>query len=316
MDKKFKKKHLFFLLILIHNFSFCSEFTFPIKFGIGTQFSSTGEYIYSSDDKYIASYLEWVEKCSTNLYLGTNLNIKNFIINFDVKYFLPLDCGKMYDSDWNSKGIKHTYSYFDDNFINLGISTDLLFGYQKRISNSIYTNFLLGINYDFISFEAKNGIGRFGSYEYTGKDDIWWYETDKKYKVSTINYYRHTLNLLSGFELNILFNKNKLNFGIITSPFTFISSMDTHNDDTNSGLDYKIQAKQFSSFCYYNFFINYNFALNNTCEIYIDNSFSIITLIKGKISTTYMFDLWHILSQKSGSDEYKYNVSIGLIYKI
>ena len=78
-------------------------------------FGKLGEYLYDSSDSYICSYLEWEEKSLWFFGLDAGLEHNNFQFDVAFDYTLPLACGKMYDSDWNEDGLKHTYSIFESN---------------------------------------------------------------------------------------------------------------------------------------------------------------------------------------------------------
>ena len=295
-----KKISLFFIL-------FISQTLFSLDFFIapytGVMFGKLGEYLYDSSDSYICSYLEWEEKPLCFIGLDAGLEHNNFQFDVAFDYTLPLACGKMYDSDWNEDGIKHTYSIFESNKNTLGLNTIINTQYSFPVTENFNITPALQLQYNYYSFEARNGIGYYGSEAYTGQPDVWWNdERAKKYRVSGIDYLRHTFFTWIGSNFDYNFGKHSIGLGLFVAPFTYTSAIDYHTDEKNLGRDYSLQEIQYSYFDRFKIIFNYEYNFNQKITLFINSDFLYGFKSKGHINTTYFTGRWHRIGQKSGCD--------------
>ena len=295
-----KRISLFFIL-------FISQTLFSLDFFIapytGVMFGKLGEYLYDSSDSYICSYLEWEEKPLCFIGLDAGLEYNNFQFDVAFDYTLPLACGKMYDNDWNEDGIKHTYSIFESNKNTLGLNTIINTQYSFPVTENFNITPALQLQYNYYSFEARNGIGYYGSEAYTGQPDVWWNdESAKKYRVSGIDYLRHTFFTWIGSNFDYNFGKHSIGLGLFVAPLTYTSAIDYHTDEKNLGRDYSLQEIQYSYFDRFKINFDYGYELNQKITFYINSNFLYGFNSKGHINTTYFTGRWHRIGQKSGCD--------------
>ena len=295
-----KRISLFFIL-------FISQTLFSLDFFIapytGVMFGKLGEYLYDSSDSYICSYLEWEEKPLCFIGLDAGLEHNNFQFDVAFDYTLPLACGRMYDSDWNEDGIKHTYSIFESNKNTLGLNTIINTQYSFPVTENFNITPALQLQYNYYSFEARNGIGYYGSEAYTGQPDVWWNdESAKKYRVSGIDYLRHTFFTWIGSNFDYNFGKHSIGLGLFVAPFTYTSAIDYHTDEKNLGRDYSLQEIQYSYFDRFKINYNYKYNFNQKITLFINSDFLYGFKSKGHINTTYFTGRWHRIGQKSGCD--------------
>ena len=295
-----KRISLFFIL-------FISQTLFSLDFFIapytGVMFGKLGEYLYDSSDSYICSYLEWEEKPLCFIGLDAGLEHNNFQFDVAFDYTLPLACGKMYDSDWNEDGIKHTYSIFESNKNTLGLNTIINTQYSFSVTENFNITPALQLQYNYYSFEARNGIGYYGSEAYTGQPDVCWNdERAKKYRVSGIDYLRHTFFTWIGSNFDYNLGKHSIGLGLFVAPFTYTSAIDYHTDEKNLRRDYSLQEIQYSYFDRFKINFDYGYELNQKITFYINSNFLYGFNSKGHINTTYFTGRWHRVGQKSGCD--------------
>lgn len=295
-----KRISLFFIL-------FISQTLFSLDFFIapytGVMFGKLGEYLYDSSDSYICSYLEWEEKPLCFIGLDAGLEHNNFQFDVAFDYTLPLACGRMYDSDWNEDGLKHTYSIFESNKNTLGLNTIINTQYSFPVTENFNITPALQLQYNYYSFEARNGIGYYGSEAYTGQPDVWWNdESAKKYRVSGIDYLRHTFFTWIGSNFDYNFGKHSIGLGLFVAPFTYTSAIDYHTDEKNLGRDYSLQEIQYCYFDRFKINYNYKYNFNQKITLFINSDFLYGFKSKGHINTTYFTGRWHRIGQKSGCD--------------
>lgn len=282
-------------------------------------YGQLGEYLYDSSDSYICSYLEWEEKPLWFIGLDAGLEHNNFQFDVAFDYTLPLACGKMYDSDWNEDGIKHTYS-INDNTNLLGINTALDFGYKIKLNSIFCITPIFDVNYSFYSFLANNGHGWYGGSNVTGyADDVSWDSTTPpaKYykKLSRVSYYRHTVNFYAGVKISAFFSeKNNIALGLFVNPYTYTSAYDYHYDDSNNGYDYFMQPIQNSSFNNLKINFAYNYLLKNNLTIFTAVQLEKGFLRKGFFMTNSLYGYCYKSDQASGSDFLSGRMTAGIKY--
>lgn len=310
------KKNLLFSL----SFIFLSSL-FALDFSITPYFQySTGkmdESLFSSDDTYKISLLEWETKNVIKAGADFNLNIKKITLNADFNLALPLKCGKMFDSDWEPDGIKSVYS-ISENKIKTSFNSSFSVGYTFTPKTFFSISPLIQTQYSFDSFQARNGIGWYGTREYNkaGPTVSWDNENAKEYHISGIDYYRHSLYFFTG--INIQFYINRINFGtsIFISPYSYFLALDYHRDNKNLGRDFYMQEIQYSYFKRYKISINLSYKLTDKLFIYNTEDFLFGPEVYGTLSIKQNTDTFGITDQKSGSKIFKFNSSLGMTFKI
>ena len=311
-----KKISLFFIL-------FISQTLFSLDFFIapytGVMFGKLGGYLYDSSDSYICSYLEWEEKPLCFIGLDAGLEHNNFQFDVAFDYTLPLACGKMYDSDWNEDGIKHTYS-INNNKNLLGINTYLDFSYKFKITPKFSISPVFDINYKYYSFLANNGHGWYGGANFTGyDDDIPWDNSNPsaKYykKLSRVSYYRHTVNFYTGLDFNFIPVLNHvISIGLFTNIYSYTSAYDYHYDDSYSGYDYFMQPIQNSFFNNIKVNISYEYLIKRNLSLLFDIEYEQGFMTKGFFMTNSLYKVCYKSEQPSGSDFFDFKTCIGIKY--
>lgn len=308
------KKGLFIFIYILTTLNLFSLDFFIAPY-TGVMFGKLGEYLYDSSDSYICSYLEWEEKPLCFIGLDAGLEHNNFQFDVAFDYTLPLACGKMYDSDWNEDGIKHTYSIFESNKNTLGLNTIINTQYSFPVTENFNITPALQLQYNYYSFEARNGIGYYGSEAYTGQPDVWWNdESAKKYRVSGIDYLRHTFFTWIGSNFDYNFGKHSIGLGLFVAPFTYTSAIDYHTDEKNLGRDFSTQDIQYGKFNSMKINFDYSMKVNNNISINFSSLLLYQFLTKGNMNTTYLTGKWHKTTTKTGSDLYNLFFTIGINY--
>ena len=160
---------------------FAAQWTFSAEQTFGARLGQCKEILWrkksSSEDYYKLSELDY--DILPALYLGANIcaQTKNFEIKFLSKFFLPLKCGNLRDSDWLNdlaygNGDTATKTDYSIHSLALKPTNAGLVGYDLELqaAGRFYpTNFLIlspvvSINAQYMSFRAKNGIGYYGNY--------------------------------------------------------------------------------------------------------------------------------------------------------
>ena len=310
------KKGLFIFIYILTTLNLFSLDFFIAPY-TGVMFGKLGEYLYDSSDSYICSYLEWEEKPLCFIGLDAGLEHNNFQFDVAFDYTLPLACGKMYDSDWNEDGIKHTYSIFESNKNTLGLNTIINTQYSFPVTENFNITPALQLQYNYYSFEARNGIGYYGSEAYTGQPDVWWNdESAKKYRVSGIDYLRHTFFTWIGCNFDYNFGKHSIGLGLFVAPFTYTSAIDYHTDEKNLGRDFSTQFIDFGLFKSYFFQLDYFCKINEKLGFIINSKLISNNIIIGKTYSNNINYSWREINQPNGSDLIQAIVILNIIFYI
>lgn len=241
-------------------------------------FGELGEFLYSGiETDKIVSELKWEMKPLVEAGLECKFDRKYFGFGFSFAAGLPLESGKMYDSDFSLTGIKHTYSPFDEK-----IESDI------KAKIEFYGNFsikiikiipMVQILYNYISLNAFDGVCYYG--QLGDGNFIPWNDENAKYygtgKVGNINYERHSLFTFFGFNISV-FDMEKISFqaGIFVSPFSYISAMDNHLHPLTKKEVYSVQAVQYRTWSVYslNASLKFSFSKRISCFIGITGLFA------------------------------------------
>lgn len=283
---------------------------------VGVSWGEFGEYLYDSSDTYVCSKLLWEAKPLYNVGLSAGVERGKFLFEISQDFSLPLSCGKMYDSDWNKDGVKHTYSIFENNDNQFAFNTSITSQYKINISKYFFLKPLLQFEYRYNHFEAKNGFGYFGNKNFTNlENDIHWYdEKSLKAKVSKIEYVNHLFNASLGLNFVYKIQKHELNTIFFISPFTYIYTVDNHKDDKNLNRDFSNKMFQYGFLKNFKFIINYFYVINEKIKINSNFSIDYLQMTKGVTYTNNINYQWRKTNQKSGCDFQEFKISIGLLF--
>lgn len=274
------------------------------------------EQLFSSDDSYMVSLLEWQNKNIFTPGLTAQIRAGNFISSLDCKISIPKKSGNMYDSDWESDGTKSIYSITENKLIK-GYNFSVSAGYQFSVSKNIKITPLISGEYNYTSFEGRNGIGWYGTSEYsqTGATVSWDNPVATKYRVSGIDYLRHSIYCFTGVEFDFLLEPLKFNFSFLISPFSYFYAVDYHRDDRNQNRDYYLKERQFSYFNRFKTDLAIEYKL--TENIYLNNRYSLLfgPSVKGKLSLKSQDSPWLAVNQNSGSQITAFSILLGTTFK-
>lgn len=298
---------------------YSQQLKFDAGLNAGLTYGDLGEYIYSSGERFIISYLQWEEKPVYFLGFEGGVQYKDFGVSTDVKFDLPGNCGHLYDSDWNSNGLKTIYSIHDNNLI-WGIDAIISFFYDFTPANNFTITPEFQVEYEFVKFQSAIGTqwNGSGSSDSTDDDVSWDDPLAKKNGASRIGYYRHTGFLFTGLKFRYDFTPDfSVMSGFYIAPFIYTSALDHHFDD-RPGKD----AGYYMQHIQYSFFNRIKADIQTVFKIDSDNSFSIKAQIvygpktKGHMNTTKFTGRYLRVGQKTAADVFTVDISIGYKYYI
>ncbi len=281
------------------------------------------EYIYSSSDESIKkSKLEWNLNPLYQFGIESKFGWKNIFITEKIDFALPVGCGTLYDSDWNSTGdIKTIYSKLEeksDLIFNSSFGIGYDFNLKNKANDRKYFSFFPLINFDYSYFKIKsdNGHGYFGAENYSlnGTDVSWDSEYATYHKVYGIDLERVYYNLFTGLAFEI-YPTEKISFGcdFYISAYSYIVTYDKHFAKSSW---YNLNGYQQCSFEYlkFSFFSNYKFS----DKISINFKFGILNgnVAKGKFYHNYYSSKPTLSRQKSGSSTILYDIKFGVTFSV
>lgn len=281
------------------------------------------EYIYSSsDDSIKKSKLEWNLNPLYRFGIESKFGWKNIFIAGQADFSLPVNCGTLYDSDWNSTGeIKTIYSKLEeksDLIFNSSFGIGYDFNLKNKATNRKYFSISPVINFDYSYFKIKsdNGYGYFGAEDYSknGTDVPWDSEYARYHKVYGIDLERMYYNLFTGLILEI-YPTEKISFGCDFN-FSVYSYIVTYDKHFAKNSWYNLNGYQKSPFDYlkFSFFSNYKFSnkISMRLKIGILNG----NVVKGDFYHNYYSSKPTLSRQKSGSSTILYDMNLGVIFSV
>lgn len=245
------KKNILCLYLFVFVSFFCfSEINISFTPSLKTTLGKYGEYVYSYSGKSIISYLEWENMPLFKLGADAKISYKNLILGGSFFYGLPLECGKMYDSDWDNYGVKTTYSISKNNALkNYDFSFSLSYIIDCKYFYLI-PEFSYLYYYDF--FQTSNGEGWYGRdiYSKTGKTVSWDSPDARHYrKLSRIELQRTSKFYFIGLNGQINLGKYfELTLGTFLSPYAYVYNSDLHRDDNGTNRDFYLNSTQEMNF--------------------------------------------------------------------
>lgn len=288
-----------------------------------------GEYLYTSTNDRIISYLQWEENPVFQYGLGINSSINNFNIQAEGFFSLPGKCGKMFDSDWKIPGVKTNYGIFQNNSVkNWFTSAQVSYSFNINNNFAIIPLFMFSYRYD--SFSTNKGTGSYGDSKYssTGKDESWDSEYAKKCNLSGIDYLRKSLFYNFGIGGKYTGKRINLMMDLMISPYGSFFTKDYHRDDFATD-EFESQAYttitlHTSYFKVFSLKLAMDYSITNNLALFLCTEGIIYPKISGQTATNAYNGLgfgsfedndWTLLKQKSAIDLQEVSVKAGCIYK-
>ena len=303
-----RRLYLFLVLIFIRFNCFSEIIIVP---NIGISFGSQGEYLYPPYSEKLWSYLEWEEKPSANIGIDFLYNLKNNNFKLSFAYALPIQCGKMTDSDWSESGIKYAYSV-NKNKIECNLFFETAYNYEFKFNKIISISPIFNLKFCYSSYEARNGYGWYGTEKWSKNGELvpWndenaHYFPDGKYNLAGIDLFRYTFILGIGFITNLNFNRINISSGLQLSPFSYIYSIDHHLGKNN---DFKYEEIQYPIFKYFDLNMQISYKINKLLKLYFKYNLETCLKTKGKSYKNMTSKSY----QDSGSDLKFNNFNFGI----
>ncbi len=234
------------------------------------------------------SRLEW--EADYLFKLGLNGTLKYGGLEFFVSalFPLPLDCGKMYDSDWRTEGIKTNLSIHD---LALKFGCDATLGIKYnfelgRGNKAISVSPIVAISNSYISLAGQKGIGWVGDIAHTGlaRDYSWDSEYAVKVKKFGIDFTSNSTSALLGVEISKSFGGLYASAGLVSSPYTFILSVD-HHLNKEEGNYYQLAQQAF--FRVWDFYAATGYFVNSKNILIFTTDFSLCPTTPGNFYVGY-----------------------------
>ena len=319
---RLRKSHILFVLSFI--FSSVSVFSRDIlKLDVftfaGLKYGEISKSIFLNNSSTKVSRLDWEEKNIYEFGIGTDIFFFNLLLSARFSAGLPLNCGNMYDSDWNLSGLKKTYTISECD-LKQSFDTQIAISY---LFPSVFIFKLapeIQIQYMYQNFNAHDGYGWYGAKEYAKvpRDyDVEWNSplARKAKKIREIDYYRHTLLTFFGFEFYYMpIEKFSIRTGFFISPFAYMYSLDTHH---KSSANVHYCDVQFGYFSKYKTVFKVEYKIKKRLKIFSD--FSIIygpTDYGDLYADEYSDVLTKFENQPTSSSMFNIDFNIGTTFSI
>ena len=319
---KLKKIHIFF--VLFATFTHISIFSQNLlKLDIlafsGIKHGELSKSIYLNDSSTKVSQLDWEEKNIYEFGIGIDFTFFNLFMSAQFSAGLPLNCGNMYDSDWNLSGLNKTYTISECD-LKKSFDSQIIISYLTPAFYIFKLTPAIQIQYMYQNFNAHDGYGWYGAKEYAKipRDyDVAWNDplARKAKKIREIDYYRHTFLTFFGFEFYYMpIEKFSIKTGFFISPFAYMYSLDTHH---KSSANVHYCDVQFGNFSKYKATIKAEYKINKRLKIFSD--FSIIygsTDYGDLYADEYSDSLTKFERQPTSSSMFNIDFNIGTSFSI
>ena len=229
------KKKLFALITALTLSNFLFALDFKITGYTGLSFGTIEEELYASKARYLVSYLEWEEKPLVDLGAIFQVNHSLFFANLNVTTALPLNCGNMYDSDYDSSK-QYLYS-INQNKAGLNLQGDFFTGIKALTVDDFTLSPVIGLSLYYKNFTASNGYSWNGSENKTGiTGNVPWDSPQAVFvpqgKLSDVEITMKNLTAWLGFSFEYKFLENfYCSFGAFVSPYAYTWFLDDHKDN-------------------------------------------------------------------------------------
>ena len=258
-----KKSGIFFivfLLIFLQGFSQeknpTGEKAIPFFLELTSSYNKESrDYCVIDTDGSTNSKLEWNADYLFKEGISGGIKFQNFEMFLSTQVCLPFECGKMYDSDWRTIGIKTNFSE-SNLFAGFGCDVAFQIKYNFRLSapnSKLLISPIIQLSNSFIRFEAKNTIGWCGDTAHTHLEENlpWNSEYAKKVKKYGINFANNITSFFCGLEVSDWIDSIFVNAGLLISPYTYILSVDHHLNKEEGSYYQLVQKAYFKTWDFY-----------------------------------------------------------------
>ncbi len=259
------KKSLLILFLLLNSFSvFGTEFLFSVEPQISYNNEQLSYSIY--DGTKLNSELDWNSSFLFKSGSAFQFEFNKIILRTLFLFNLPLKNGKMYDSDYYTDGVKTNLS-IGDLYTDFGFDSNLQIQYKFSLPNNFFVSPLISLNYSYIQLQCKNNIGFCGDTSHTDLlDDVPWdSENAKRVNKYGIDLNTNITSICLGTQIKKIIHDFHVGLTTYFAPFTYISSLDHHNNAEGGRYYLLIQQGFFSEFAVslgVGYFINNHNSIN------------------------------------------------------
>ncbi|MBP5568393.1 MAG: hypothetical protein J6X54_04145 [Treponema sp.] len=322
------KKKLFALITALTLSNFLFALDFKITGYTGLSFGTIEEELYASKARYLVSYLEWEEKPLVDLGAIFQVNHSLFFANLNVTTALPLNCGNMYDSDYDSSK-QYLYS-INQNKAGLNLQGDFFTGIKALTVDDFTLSPVIGLSLYYKNFTASNGYSWNGSENKTGiTGNVPWDSPQAVFvpqgKLSDVEITMKNLTAWLGFSFEYKFLENfYCSFGAFVSPYAYTWFLDDHKDNfvEAHGKSHAHQTMTETENFFTDFLLEFKAAWNflpdqvlSLCvKYYVDNNDKSVTWVNGYINKDSTALEFIPIGQPSQIRFSKFSVYVGYSY--
>ncbi len=302
MKKAFFTIIIFFissLFIAVHSAELTNQkILFFLEVNSSYNKESLNDYLIETTGK-TNSLLEWNADYLFREGITGGMQSGNLVLALSVNFPLPFECGKMYDSDWRTTGIKTNYST-SDLFAGFGCDTTFSIKYNFQLAQNKfcwYVSPVISVSNSFIKYQAKNTICWCGDIAHTHMDQNYSWDSQyaKKVKKYGIDFTNNITSLFCGLEGSIQIQNFTANVGTLASPFTYIFSIDHH---LNKEEGHYYQMIQKAVFSVWDLYAGCGYLINQKNEILLSADYSFCPKIPGDFYYGY-YKIDHIIADET-----------------
>lgn len=315
---KIKTVFFFFILLcLSHKIFSTAKISFSLEPNTILNFSQHDEIFYSSIGKEKpVSLLEWKSKPLWSIGIDATIAIKNLSLKTGFSYAIPIRCGEMHDSDFETfSGMKYCYS-INELYSKSNFNTLLELDYKIVLTSFFSISPIISLQYNYDNFQAKNGYGWYGM-ETASHPLVEWDDSRAKYyakgKLNGVDFYRHSFFTFCGLGCDFNISRFIIGFDILMSPYTYFQTMDHHLSKSGG---YHVLQKQSSSFTHYTLGGSISYKINEQFSPQIEINYISGSTIKGKLYSDIYSGQMELTDQKSGANLKSLSIKAGLFIKI
>lgn len=315
---KVKTAIIFFFLLCFSQKIFSeTKLSFSLQPNTSLVFSQHDEIFYSSIGKEKpVSLLEWKSKPLWSIGIDATIAIKNLSLKTGFSYAIPIRCGEMHDSDFETfSGMKYCYS-INELYSNLNLNFFLDLNYEINLAGFFSISPIISLQYNYDNFQAKNGYGWYGM-ETASHPLVEWDDSRAKYyakgKLNGVDFYRHSFFTFCGLGCDFNISRFIIGFDILMSPYTYFQTMDHHLSKSGG---YHVLQKQSSSFTHYTIGGSISYKINEQFSPQIEINYISGSTIKGKLYSDIYSGQMELTDQKSGANLKSLSIKAGLFIKI
>ena len=298
-----------------------TDFSLFIEPEFFVSFEKNGEYILYDSMEPI-SYLNWQTFPILKTGMQAGLTINQFSFSTELLAGIPMECGRMLDSDWNEVGLNYIYSENQVRLIS-NFSVLLKADYDFIVGKSIFAPSFI-FQYEEKSMKAHDGHGWYGNSAYSkSKTDVAWNNENATYFShigGSSSYIIHNFFTFIGCTWKIkLAQKSVFGVGTYISPYSYTYTKDFHYRKSGTLSKY-VYAQQHSVFYRFKEDLFFSFKLSDEIDFVSELS----AILGGKAYGEYKFyqestfekEKYYLGSKgTSASDIYSVTSKIGISFK-